>query len=98
MKLRTDFSCRISKAPFLLPQAIAFPETTPCILEGICAIAADSTISKAAGEERVTVFDIDLSEYMQPPSDDSPLARFLKNEDRLGEMSSSPWEARTHKL
>lgn len=98
MKLKTDFSCRTSKAPFLLQQAIASSEYTPCILEGICAVTADTTISKAAGGECVTVFDIDLSEYIQPPSNDSPLMRFLKNEDRLGEMSSSPWVARTHKL
>ena len=41
---------------------------------------------------------IDLSEYIQPPNNDSPLVRFLKNDDRLGEMSSLPWVARTHKL
>jgi hypothetical protein len=98
MKLRTDFFCRASKALFLLPEAKTSQEYTPCILEGICAVAADTTISKAAGGESVTVFDIDLSEYIQPPSNDSPLVRFLKNDDRLGEMSSSPWVARTHKL
>jgi hypothetical protein len=46
----------------------------------------------------VTAFGIDLSEYLLPTSNDSPLERFLKEEDRLGEMSSSPWVARKNKL
>ena len=46
----------------------------------------------------MTVFGIDLSEYLLATSNDSPLERFLKEENRLGEMSSSPWVARKNKL
>jgi hypothetical protein len=67
------------------------------ILEGITVISK-SERRRNVGEKVVTVFGIDLSEYMQEPSDETPFERFLGDENRLGEMASQPWVGRGCKL
>lgn len=69
-----------------------------CILGGIEFVPKPTVGMVAAGWKGVMVFGIDLSEYVNAPSDETPFERFLNNEDRLGEMASLPCLDRGCKL
>jgi hypothetical protein len=70
---------------------------TPC---GVTVPSPKPTpLSLVASGAAVVVSGIDLTPYLiYAPSQDTPFERFLKDEDRLGRLASSPWVARIHKL
>jgi hypothetical protein len=92
---------RTIKTPLEVPaassHACAIPNDEDCILKGI-EYVPKPPVGKAAGGKIVEVFGIDLSEYVQAPSYETPFERFLRDEDRLGEMASQPWVGKGHKL
>jgi hypothetical protein len=105
LELSINSACRTLSTPLTAQEAsLQFPQAkprqkhVPCILEGISAVGQRTDPRRPAGGKSVTVFGIDLSEYLLATSNDSPLERFLKEENRLGEMASSPWVARKNKL
>jgi hypothetical protein len=105
LELSINSACRTLRTPFTTPgasppllQVKPRQKHVPCILEGISAVGQRTDPRRPTGGKSVTVFGIDLSEYLLATSNDPPLKRFLKEENRLGEMSSSPWVARKNKL
>lgn len=92
---------RSIKTPLEVPAASShaydISNDEDCILEGI-EYVPKPPVGKVAGGKRVEVFGIDLSEYVQAPSYETPFERFLRDEDRLGEMASQPWAGKGHKL
>jgi hypothetical protein len=55
-------------------------------------------VANTACVAAVNVSGIDLTQYTQPPSEDTPFEEFLKDKNGLERLAASPWLCRIHKL
>jgi hypothetical protein len=76
----------------------AAPSLTNSSNEVASAAVATSVVANADGVAAFIVSGVDLTRYMKPPSNDTPFERFLKEENVLERIVSSPWSYRIQKL
>ena len=76
----------------------SLPRSKDCTRGASCKPTTARVAANVVGVSTVMVSGMDLTQYMQPPSDDTPFDRFLKAENGLGRLATLPGSSRTHKL